>query len=51
MLDDKNPDEIREILDIAENNGLDIEEAEHVKEIMDDEDLNEEDAVELKDDL
>ena len=34
MLDDNDPDEIIEIAEIAQNHGLDMEEAEHVKELM-----------------
>lgn len=51
MLEDKDPDEIIEIAEIAQNNGLDMEEAEHVKEIMDEEGLDEDEAVELADGL
>ena len=51
MLDNKNPDEIREILDIAEDHDLDVEEAEHVKEIVDNTDLSIDEAVELRDTL
>lgn len=47
MLEDKDPDEIIEIAEIAKNQGLDIEEAEHVKEIMDEEGVDEDDAAEL----
>jgi hypothetical protein len=50
MLDDKDPEEVIKIAEIAQNNGLDMEEAEHVKELMDEEGLDEE-AVELRDDL
>ncbi len=49
MLEDKDPDEIIEIAEIAKNNGLGMEEAEKVKEIMDEEELDEEDAVVLVD--
>ena len=41
-------DEIKELM---ENQDLDLEEAEHVAEIMDEYGLDEEDAVELKDEL
>ncbi len=46
--DDEAPTE--EVLEIMENHDLDKEEAEHVLELMD-EGLDEDDAVELKDDL
>ncbi len=49
MLEDKDPSEIIEIAEIAENQGIDIEQAEKVKEIMDEEGLDEEEAVELAD--
>ena len=49
MLEDKDPSEIIEIAEIAENQGVDIETAEKVKALMDDEGLDEEDAVELVD--
>lgn len=49
MLDDKDPEKIREILDIAENQGIDIDDAEKVKEIMEDEDLEEDEATEFLD--
>ena len=51
MLDDKDPEEIIEIAEIAQNHGLEMEEAEHVKEIMDDYELDEDEAVELMEDL
>ena len=49
MLEDKDPEEVKEIAEIAENQGIDIEEAEHVKEIMDEEGVDEDDAAELAD--
>ena len=51
MLEDKDPLEIIEIAEIAENHGLDVEDAERVKEIMDEEGVDEDDAVELLDAL
>jgi hypothetical protein len=47
MLEDKDPEEIEEVLEIAENQGVDVEEAEHIKEIMDEEGVDEDDAAEL----
>ncbi|OHA58517.1 MAG: hypothetical protein A2571_01950 [Candidatus Vogelbacteria bacterium RIFOXYD1_FULL_44_32] len=49
MLEDKDPDEIKEIIEIAQNHGLDMDEAEQIKEIMDEQGLDEDDAVTLKD--
>ena len=49
MLEDKDPSEIIEIAEIAENQGIDIEQAEKVKELMDEEGLDEDEAVELAD--
>jgi len=49
MLDDKDPDEIIEIAEIANNQGVDIEDAERIKELMDDEGLDEDEASELID--
>jgi hypothetical protein len=49
MLEDKDPEEIIEIAEIAQNQGLDIEHAERVKELMDEEGLDEDDATELVD--
>jgi len=49
MLEDKDPEEIIEIAEIAQNQGLDIEDAERVKELMDEEGLDEDDATELVD--
>lgn len=51
MLNEKDPEEIEEILEIAENQGIDIEDAERVKEIMDEEGLDEDEATELMDEL
>lgn len=51
MLEDKDSEEIEEILEIAENQGIDIEDAERVKEIMDEEGLDEDEATELMDEL
>lgn len=48
-LDDKDPEEIGEILEIAENQGVDLEDAERIKEIMDEEGVDEDDAAELVD--
>ena len=48
-LDDKDPEEIIEIAEIAQNQGIDIDDAEKIKELMDDEGLDEEDATELVD--
>jgi hypothetical protein len=48
-LDDKDPQEIIEIAEIAQNQGVDIEDAERIKELMDDECLDEDDASELVD--
>ena len=45
MLEDKDPDELREIADIAENHGLDVEDAEKVKDLMDEEDIDEDIAA------
>lgn len=47
MLDDKDPEEIIEIAEIAQNQGVDIEDAEKIKELMDEEGLDEDDAAEL----
>jgi hypothetical protein len=47
MLEDKDPSEIIEIAEIAENQGIDIEQAEKVKELMDEEGLDEDEAVEI----
>ena len=47
-LDDKDPEEIIEIAEIAQNQGVDIDDAEKIKELMDDEGLDEE-ATELMD--
>lgn len=49
MLEDKDPEEIIEIAEIAQNQGVDIEDAERIKEFMDDEGLDEDDASELVD--
>lgn len=49
MLDDKDPDEIIEIAEIANNQGVDMGDAEHIKEIMDEEGVDEDDAAELAD--
>lgn len=49
MLDE--PEEITEIAEITQNHGLDMEDAEKVKEIIDDESLDEDEAVELADEL
>jgi hypothetical protein len=49
MLEDKDPAEIIEIAEIAQNQGIEIEEAEKVKEIMDEEGLDEDEATELVD--
>ena len=49
MLEDKDPEEIIEIAEIAQNQGLDIEDAEKVKELMDEEGLDEDEAAELAD--
>ena len=49
MLEDKDPEEIIEIAEIAQNQGVDIEDAERIKELMDDEGLDEDDATELVD--
>ncbi len=49
MLEDKDPDEIIEIAEIAQNQGIDVEEAERVKEVMDNEGLDEDEAAELVD--
>ena len=51
MLEDKDSDEIVEIVEIAENQGIDLEDAERVKEIMDEEGLDEDEATELIDEL
>lgn len=51
MLEDKDPDEIIEIAEIAQNQGIGIEEAEKVKELMDEEGLDEDEAVELVDEI
>lgn len=51
MLEDKDPEEIVEIVEIAENQGIDLEDAERVKEIMDEEGLDEDEATELMDEL
>ena len=47
MLEDKDPEEIIEIAEIARNHGIDIEDAERAKELMDEEGLDEDDAAEL----
>ena len=49
MLEDKDPEEIIEIAEIAQSQGIDIEDAERVKELMDEEGLDEDDATELVD--
>lgn len=49
MLEDKDPEEIIEIAEIAQNQGIDVGEAERVKELMDDEGLDEDEAAELVD--
>ncbi len=49
MLEDKDPEEIKEIAEIAENQGVDVEDAEKIKELMDDEGLDEDEAAELSD--
>ena len=46
MLEDKDPEELREI---ADNQGLDVEDAEKVKELMDEKGLDEDEATELVD--
>jgi hypothetical protein len=51
MIEDKDPEEIIEIAEIAENQGIDLEDAERVKEIMDEEGLDEDEATELMDEL
>lgn len=51
MLDDKDPEEVIEIAEIAQNQGLDMSDAERVKEIMDEEGLDEDEAAELVDEL
>ena len=51
MLDDKDPEEVIEIAEIAQNQGLDMGDAERVKEIMDEEGLDEDEAAELVDEL
>lgn len=49
MLEDKDPEEIIEIAEIAQNQGVDIEGAEKIKELMDDEGLDEDEAAEFAD--
>ena len=49
MLEDKDPDEIIEIAEIANNQGVDIEDAEKIKDLMDEERLDEDEATELAD--
>lgn len=49
MLDDKDPEEIIEIAEIAQNQGLDMNDAERVKEIMDEEGVDEDEAAEIAD--
>ena len=49
MLDNKDPEEIIEIAEIAQNQGLDMEGAQKVKELMDEEGLDEDEATELAD--
>lgn len=51
MLENKDPEEIKEIAEIAENQGVDVEDAEKIKELMDDEGLDEDEAAELVDEL
>jgi hypothetical protein len=51
MLEDKDPEEIIEIAEIAQNQGVDIEGAEKIKELMDDEGLDEDEAAELAEEL
>ncbi len=51
MLEDKDPEEIIEIAEIARDHGLDIETAEKAKELMDEEGLDEDEATELVEEL
>lgn len=51
ILGEGHPEEIIEIAEIAQNQGIDIEEAEKVKELMDEEGLDEDEAVELVDEM
>ncbi len=51
MLDNKDPEEIIEIAEIAQNQGLDMDSAERVKEVMDEEGLDEDEAAELAEEL
>lgn len=51
MTEDKDPEEIKEIAEIAQNQGLDMEAAEKVKEVMDEEGLDEDEAAELAEEL
>ncbi|MDO8569523.1 MAG: hypothetical protein Q7R89_01965 [bacterium] len=47
MLEDKDPEEIIEIAEIAQNQGVDMDSAEKIKEVMDEEGLDEEEAAEI----
>ena len=49
MLEDKDPEEIIEIAEIAQNQGVDINDAERIKDLMEEEGLDEDDAAELVD--
>ena len=49
MLEDKDPEEIIEIAEIAQNQGVDIYDAERIKDLMEEEGLDEDDAAELVD--
>jgi hypothetical protein len=51
MIDDKDPEEIIEIAEIAQNQGVDMDSAERIKEVMDEEGLDEDEAAEIADEL
>ena len=45
------PEDVKEILEIAEDHGLDIEEAKEVKELADELGIDTDDAVEIQESL
>lgn len=51
MIEDKDPEEIIEIAEIAQNQGVDMDAAEKIKEVMDEEGLDEDEAAEIAEEL
>lgn len=51
MIDNKDPEEIIEIAEIAQNQGVDMDSAEKIKEVMDEEGLDEDEAAEIAEEL